>query len=118
MGLLSWLWWTLFQLVCRDEQHEPLNSSDKVLARLVLLGGPLVAQLNFHCPHKAVIRGQQLAYPAQPVGGGNLGLVLDEADVIDLQVLMTFSIFIPVVRQQGREPLLHPELPPHLGKAV
>ena len=84
MGLLSWLWWTLFQLVCRDEQHEPLDSSDEVLDRQVPLGELLVAQLNFHHPHEAVVRGQQLAYPAQPVGGGDLGLILDEADVIDL----------------------------------
>ena len=79
------------QLVRRDEQHEPLDSSDEVLARLVLLGGLLVAQLNFHSSHVAVIRGQQLAHPAQPVGGGDLGLILDEADIIDLQVLMAFS---------------------------
>ena len=108
MGLLSWLWWALLQLVSRDEQHEPLNSSDEVLARLVLLGGLFVAQLNFHSPHVAVIRGQQLAHQAQRVGGGNLGLVLDEADIIDLQILMALSILVPVVRQQGREPLLHP----------
>ena len=86
------------QLACRDEQHEPLNGSDEVLARQVPLGGLLVAQLNLHHPHEAIIRGQQLAYPAQPVGGGDLGLVLDEADVINLQVLMAFSILIPVVR--------------------
>ena len=86
MGLLSWLWWTLFQLVCRDKQHEPLDSSDEVLGRQVPLGELLVAQLYLHRPHEAVIRGQQLAYPAQPVGGGDLGLVFDEADVIDLDI--------------------------------
>ena len=72
------------QLACRDEQHEPLDISDEVLARQVPLGELLVAQLNFHRPHEAVVRGQQLAYLAQPVGGGDLGLILDEADVIDL----------------------------------
>ena len=86
----------MLQLAHRDEQHEPLNSSDEVLARQVPPGGLLVAQSNLHSPHEAIVRGQQLAYPAQPVGGGDLGLVLDEADVIDLQVLMAFSIFVPV----------------------
>ena len=74
------------QLACRDEQHEPLNGSDEAIARQVPLGELLLAQSNLHRPHEAVVRGQQLAYPAQPVGGGDLGLVLDEADVINLDI--------------------------------
>ena len=50
--------------------------------------------------------------------GGELGLVLDEADVIDLQVLMALGVLVLVIREQGREPLLHPQLPPHLGEVV
>ena len=31
---------------------------------------------------------------------------------------MTLGILVLVVGQQGREPLLHPQLPPRLGEAV